>query len=164
MIIHLLVKCRSEGPAQVFLLVLTWLITAFGHMSRTDWKKIVFAYDNMCHLNNLRVAQSPLPLPGKLKFIWNDTHKIIDDFHLKNHKDPRCAQNYSSTSLRDDILDMNRLLPGSAVSKRSYVPCQRCITTSISTASQSEETSTFPSAIHIIEGLFSLKSPNSFNY
>ena len=109
MIIHLLVKCRSEGPAQVFLLVLTWLITAFGHMSRTDWKKIVLAYDNMCHLNNLRVAQSPLPLPGKLKFIWNDIHKIIDDLHLKNHKDPRCAQNYSSAGLRDDIPDMNTM-------------------------------------------------------
>ena len=109
MIIHLLFTCRSEGPAQVFLLVLTWLITAFGHISRTDWKKIVLAYDNMCPLNNLRVAQSPLPLPGKLKYIWNDIHKIIDDLHLKNHKDPRCTLNYSSASLRDDIPDMNTM-------------------------------------------------------
>ena len=68
-------------------------------MSRTDWKKIVLAYDNMCHLNNLRVAQFPLPLSGKLKFIWNDIHKIIDDLHLKNYEDPRCAQNYSSAGL-----------------------------------------------------------------
>lgn len=109
MIIHPLLKCRSEGPAQVFLLVLTWLITVFGHMLQTDWKKILLVYDNMCHLDNLRVAQSPLPLPGKLKFIWNDIHKIINDLHLKNHKDPRCAQNYSSTSLRDDIPDMNTM-------------------------------------------------------
>lgn len=100
---------RSEGPAQVFLLVLTWLITAFGHMSRAEWKKIILAYDNMCHLDNLRVARSPLPLPGNLKYLWQDVRKIIDDLHLKNHKDPRCAQNYSSASIRDDIPDMNTM-------------------------------------------------------
>ena len=36
----------SEGPAQVFLLVLTWLITAFGHLSWAQWKNIMLVYDN----------------------------------------------------------------------------------------------------------------------
>ena len=64
---------RSEGPAQVFLLVLTWLIAAFGR------KRITVSYDNMCHLNNLKVARCPLPLPGDLAHIWLEVNKIIDD-------------------------------------------------------------------------------------
>ena len=83
---------RSEGPAQVFLLVLTWLIAAFGKKSREEWKKVTVSYDNMCHLNNLKVARRPLPLPGNLAHIWLDVNKIIDDLHIKNHKDPRCKQ------------------------------------------------------------------------
>ena len=55
---------RSEGPAQVFLLILTWLISAFGHQTRDKWKQIILAYDNMCHVDNLRVAKKDLPLPG----------------------------------------------------------------------------------------------------
>ena len=66
---------RSEGPAQVFLLVL--------------WKRITVSYDNMCHLNNLKVARCPLPLPGSLTHIWVEVNKIIDYLHIKYHKDPR---------------------------------------------------------------------------
>ena len=80
---------RSEGPAQVFLLVLTWLIAAFGRKRREDWKRITVLYDNMCHLNNLKVARCPLPLPGSLTHIWVEVNKIIDDLHIKYHKDPR---------------------------------------------------------------------------
>ena len=60
----LLFLVRSEGPAQVFLLVLTWLAAAFGNLARADGKKIILSYDNMCHLDNLKVAKRPLPLPG----------------------------------------------------------------------------------------------------
>ena len=55
---------RSEGPAQVFLLVLSWLVAAFGKQKRDDWRKLYLSYDNMCHLDNLKVAKKPLPLPG----------------------------------------------------------------------------------------------------
>ena len=43
----LLFLVRSEGPAQVFLLVLTWLAAAFGNLARADWKKIILSYDNV---------------------------------------------------------------------------------------------------------------------
>ena len=84
---HSFYHYRNEGPAQVFLIVLTWLISEFGYKGRDMWKQITIAYDNMCHLNNLRVARQPLPLPGDLKFIWSDINKVIDDLHIKNHKD-----------------------------------------------------------------------------
>ena len=66
---------RSEGPSQVFLLTLTWLVSAFSDISRKDRNEITLCYDNMCHLDNLKVAKKPLPLPGTLKYIWLDIQK-----------------------------------------------------------------------------------------
>ena len=88
----LIIQHRSEGPAQVFLRLLTWLIAASGRKSREDWKKITVSYDSMCHLNNLKVARQPLPLPGDLAYLWLDMKKIVDDLHIKNHLHPRCEQ------------------------------------------------------------------------
>ena len=99
---------RSEGPAQVFLLILTWLVAAFGHKTREDWKKLVISYDNMCHINNLKVARKPLPLPGDLQYIWLDVMKIIDELHIKNHVDPRCQQ-YHPNTVSETIPDMNTM-------------------------------------------------------
>ena len=73
----------------------------------------MIAYDNMRHLNNLKVSNNILaynkkimcplynskvacqllPLSGDLKFIWTDVSKVIDDLHIKNHRDPSCHQN-----------------------------------------------------------------------
>ena len=90
---YVLYNClRSEGPAQVFLILLVWMISAMQEMSRKDRQEIYLAYDNMCHLDNLKVAKKPLPLPGDLQFIWLDIKKIIDSLHLKNHKDAMCHE------------------------------------------------------------------------
>ena len=51
--------------------------------------------DNMCHLDNLKVAREPLPLPGDHKYIWQDITKIIDELHIRNHKDSRCRTKYN---------------------------------------------------------------------
>ena len=138
LIIHLLLECRSEGPAQVFFIGID--MAYYGL-----WPHVVDRLEDcaclwMCHLDNLRVAQSPLPLPGKLKFICKDIHEIIDDLHLKNHKGSRCAQTtlplaFEMTFLTRTLCHVNRRLPGSAVSKRSYVPCQKHIIIFIYTAS-----------------------------
>ena len=90
---HVLYNCnRSEGPAQVFLILLVWMMSAMQEMTRKDRQKIYLVYDNMCHLDNLKVAKKPLPLPGDLQFIWLDIKKIIDSLHLRNHKDSRCHE------------------------------------------------------------------------
>ena len=77
------------------MLVLVWMIAALGSLTREERKKVVLSYDNMCHLDNLRVARKPLPLPGDLKFLWLDIKKIIDTLHIYNHKDPKCHQPYN---------------------------------------------------------------------
>lgn len=102
------ILCRSEGPAQVFLLVLAWLVAAFGGKKREAWRDIIISYDNMCHLNNLKVARKPLPLPGDLQYIWLDTKKIIDSLHIKNHCDPRCQQ-YAPTAVLPENSDINTM-------------------------------------------------------
>ena len=57
---------RSEGPAQVFLIVLSWMVKAFSHLPREEIKKKILSYDNMCHLNNLKVTET-----NELTFINN---------------------------------------------------------------------------------------------
>ena len=73
----------------------TWLVSAFGHLKKEDWRKIILSYDNMCHLDNLKVAREPLPLPGDHKYIWQDITKIIDELHIRNHIDSRCRTKYN---------------------------------------------------------------------
>ena len=41
-----------------------------------QWKKIVIAYDNMCHLNGLRVAKKALPLPSPYDQMWISVTKV----------------------------------------------------------------------------------------
>ena len=77
---------RSEGPAQVFLLVL--------------WKRITVSYDNMCHLNNLKVARCPLPLPGDLSSPYMaGSQQDYQRPAIKNHKDSRCEQYRASEEI-----------------------------------------------------------------
>ena len=85
----------------MFLITLTWLIAKFGSEKREKWKDVILSYDNMCHLDNLKVAKSELPLPGEIKFIWKDIKKIIDTLHIKNHVDKRCQEIYSPDNLKE---------------------------------------------------------------
>ena len=122
--------CRSEGPAQVFLLLLTWLIAAFGKKRREDWKKVTISYDNMCHLNNLKVARRPLPLPGDLAYLRLDVKKIIDDLHIKDHRDPRCEQ-YRAPAEVGNTMSCEQTFAWLSRYKRYYQLCLKLITTSI---------------------------------
>ena len=116
-----------EGPAQVFLLILTWLISAFGDSKRDQWKNVILAYDNMCHVDNLKVAKKELPLPGThmyashafwpsflnttgdLKHIWMDITKIIDTLHIKNHVDETCKLRYNPESIKKENPTFNTM-------------------------------------------------------
>ena len=82
--------------------MINWLVAAFSRATREEWKKIIVSYDNMCHLNNLRVAKQLLPLHGDLKYIWLDVNKIIDSLHLSNHKDDRCKVTYDPAKMLSD--------------------------------------------------------------
>ena len=75
------------------------MLSAFAALSR-ELRKIILSYDNMCHLNNLKVARSPLPLPSDFSHMWLDVKKIIDTLHIQNHKDKLCRELYSPESMK----------------------------------------------------------------
>ena len=69
--------------------MLVWMLAAFARLTREERKKVL-SYDNMCDLNNLEVAKSPLPLPGHFEHLWKDVQKVIDSLHITNYKDKQC--------------------------------------------------------------------------
>ena len=66
-------------------------------MSRKK-RKVFVLYDKMCHIDNLRKARKPLPLPGDLQLLWSDINKIIDSLHLQNLERPKVPLNYQPTA------------------------------------------------------------------
>ncbi len=69
---------------------------------------MILSYDNMCYVNNLKVARHPLPLPGDLQYIWQDMRSVIDELHIHTHKDPRCQQ-YSFDKIKASHPDYNTM-------------------------------------------------------
>lgn len=67
---------RSESPSQVFLIVITWLYELLKDVPTEKWSSIILAYDNMCHLDGLKAASSPLPLPEPYDNMWRAITKV----------------------------------------------------------------------------------------
>ena len=57
---------------------------------------VCLAYDNMCHMDSLKIANGTLPLPEPFNESWNLIGKVIDRLHLRNHVDPKCKQMYNA--------------------------------------------------------------------
>ena len=51
---------------------------------------ICLAYDNMCHVDSLRISKVDLPFPSPFNKAWKLISKAIDRLHLRNHVDPKC--------------------------------------------------------------------------
>ena len=68
--------CRSESPSQVFLIVISWLFEILQNVPQSDWSSIILSYDNMCHLDGLRAATAPLPLPQPYNTMWKAITKV----------------------------------------------------------------------------------------
>lgn len=71
---------RSESPSQVFVIVIQWLLRILENVPVQEWSDVVISYDNMCHLDSMRVAQNPLPLPQPYDHMWLSVTKV----HLHN--------------------------------------------------------------------------------
>ena len=84
-------------------------MAALSKLTREERQKVVLSYDNMCHLDNLRIAHKPLPLPGDLQYMWLDINKIIDTLHISNHKDQRCHDQYHPIKLKEENPSFNTM-------------------------------------------------------
>ena len=58
-------------------------------------------------LEQLKVAEKPLPIQGDLQYLWLDVTKIIDELHIKNHADTRWTEKYNPKEvLSEDMKTM----------------------------------------------------------
>ena len=63
----------------------------------------------MCHLDGLRAAKNPLPLPSPWDKAWIPVNKIIDKLHIKNHKDNTCKEKYNPSGLIEEMPGANTM-------------------------------------------------------
>ena len=49
----------------------------------------------------MRAAKEDLPFPEPYHMLWKKVSKIIDSFHLKNHKREECHKKYNPAVLKD---------------------------------------------------------------
>ena len=68
----------SESCSQVFTILLVWLLQVVEAIPREKWSSVVLAYDNMCHLDALKVARKPLPLPKPFDEMWLAITKVTN--------------------------------------------------------------------------------------
>lgn len=100
----LLFLFRSESPSQVFFILIQWLLNLKNSGSL---KEIVLAYDNMCNLDRLKVARTPLPFEPPFDQLWLSIVKIIDVFHFRNHVSVHCRETYSPAKIKELHPDYN---------------------------------------------------------
>ena len=60
---------RTEGPGQVFLITIQYLLQQLMDMPEEQWEDFILSFDNMCNLDKLRVAKKTAPSSQAL---WQD--------------------------------------------------------------------------------------------
>ena len=100
---------RSEGPVQVALLMIKYLMKILKDVNPDLWKKYYLSYDNMCHVDGLKLLREALALEEPYPTIWQDVNKVIDDLHIANHK-PACEISYNPDKVREDFPDANLMV------------------------------------------------------
>jgi len=98
---------RSEGPGQVFILTLDYLLDKLKGIPENKWEEFLLSYDNMCNLDRLKVAKKPLPLEPPYDQLWLKITKVIDRLHIKNHKGRHCKTRYSAEPLKEKFPQLN---------------------------------------------------------
>ena len=97
----------SEGPGQVFLITLQYLLKRLEGIPESQWGEVIVSYDNMCNLDKLRVVKKQLPFPKPYDLMWLKVRKIVDRLHMRNHKDPQCKIKYGSDDLKEKYPHLN---------------------------------------------------------
>ena len=79
---------RSESPTRTFLVTILWLYKKFKDMKNTHSDEEIrqaisstcLAYDNMCHMDSLKISKQDLPLPKPFSKAWKLISKVIDSY------------------------------------------------------------------------------------
>ena len=78
-----------------------FLKTRLKDIPPDQWNEVFIAYDNICNIERMRAARGDLPFPEPYNMLWKRISKIIDTFHLRNHKREECHKKYNPTALKD---------------------------------------------------------------
>ena len=63
---------KSEGPTQVALLMLKYLMKILKGVEPEHWHKYFLSYDNMCHVERLKLLRNSLALEEPFSTVWLD--------------------------------------------------------------------------------------------
>lgn len=97
---------RSEGPAQVFCIMLRYLRRILENVPKEKWKYYTLCYDNMCNVDGLKCAKDPLPIfDPPFDTMWTEINKIVDKLHLSNHVRKSCKSKYNPEIIADPESD-----------------------------------------------------------
>ena len=83
----------------MFFILVQWLCSLVKTTSKVP--EVTLAYDNMCNLDRMKVAQQPLPFPSPFDKLWLNV-KIIDAFHFCNHTSEKCHTKYNPAKIKAD--------------------------------------------------------------
>ena len=101
---------KSEGPLQVSLLMIKYLMKRLSETNPKHWYKHYINYDNICNVARLKLLQGLLDLPDPFSSIWQDVGKVIDPLHIKNHKNPECHEKYNPDIVKSEIPNANLMV------------------------------------------------------
>ena len=54
-----------------------WLFEILSQLPKEKWSDVTLAYDNMCQLDSMKVAQKPLPMEPPYDQMWLSIQKVI---------------------------------------------------------------------------------------
>ena len=98
---------KSEGPTQVALIMIRFLQLFFKGKSTKEFENFFLSYDNICHLDELKLLRDKLALEPPFDIVWNKINKIIDPLHLRNHTRNKCKSYYNPAKDRKLFLEAN---------------------------------------------------------
>ena len=85
-------------------MIILWLYRKFKPLLEAGMKpeeitekisNTIVAYDDMCHVDGLKLAKCDLPFEAPFNKMWHNVIKVIDRLHIRNHKDPKCKTEYN---------------------------------------------------------------------
>ena len=102
---------KSEGAAQVGLLTTSFLHSYLKSEipNPVEWSNFSLSYDNMCHIDELKLLNKPLSLPAPFDKMWGSINKVIDPLHIRNHTREKCQQLYSPKSVTSKYPEANMM-------------------------------------------------------
>ena len=104
------IACRSKSLSQMFLVVLSCLFLNVGKNcnGQKSWKKNFVLYVNMCYLNWIMAVRALLPLQHPFNKLWLGFCKVIDVFHLFNHKRSEYETTYNLKDIQTKHPDLKK--------------------------------------------------------